>query len=266
MLEPDINTIRNWEWIGKTTLVMGDVLNRKTRVACGPRSVLRRQVERIERQGYRITMGAAIDFYLFRDSYDKVLEKPTPVPFICAERKHLTYLGEKQQLFINDIISASIRSGLQVTSIESGKDEGQISAQFSPSRPLTIADELTLFKKAIHQMALDKDMSATFMALPDFSKAPSGLSLCLSIRNAENGSDCFQCAKSEGKAAADLKEALDTLADYARPLAPIYCPNPNSYKRMSALKKAAVPLAGSGLKALISVSLSLFLLKPHRAR
>ena len=147
VLEPDINTIRNWEWVNKTALLIADPLYGKKRIACGPRSILKKQIQKLEKKGYKTSIGAVIDFYIFKETYEKLLEKDSPISFTSSSKKQMMHSSEKQQLFINDIITASIRSGLPLTSIEYGKDEGQLSAQFSATNPLILADTLTLFKK-----------------------------------------------------------------------------------------------------------------------
>jgi len=223
-------------------MIIGDPIHGKKHV--GPRGILKKQLEKLEKNGYTLNVGAAIDFYVFRDSYDKILEKDTPHPYIFSEKKQLMYMSEKQQLFINDIISASIRSGMQITSVQSGNDEGQLCAQFSPSKPIALADTIILFRKAIHQMALDKEMSATFMAMPDFSKSPSELSLCLNFIKKDSSNMNFAPDQLLKKLAYGFKYG-----------SPLVCPNPNSYKRLVTLYKNHTPLFKNHIDSLISVFL-----------
>eukprot|EP00826_Nyctotherus_ovalis_P008037 TRINITY_DN12076_c0_g1_i2.p1 TRINITY_DN12076_c0_g1~~TRINITY_DN12076_c0_g1_i2.p1 ORF type:complete len:237 (+),score=44.75 TRINITY_DN12076_c0_g1_i2:580-1290(+) len=229
---------------------MANALAGTNEINTGPRAILKRQLEKLEKSHATATIEASIDFYLFNEQHDKITNKHSPSPYILSKKKQMLYITEKQQLFLNDIISTSLRSGLRVTSVEVGEDKGQITAHFAASRPMEIADNITLFKKAMHQMALDKDMSATFMAMPDMAKSPSKLSLHISLL--KDGSSLLTGKEDELMQIG--KELVNSM--------PLQCTNANSYKRLSILKKKSVELVGDTLDALISVCLQ----HKHRPR
>jgi len=210
-------------------------------IPVGPRGILKQQLERLEKELMTATIGASLDFYLFDENEDKISTKHSPKPYLNSKKRQIFHITEKQQLFLNDIILTSKRSGLQVIAIESGKDKGQLSAHFAPTKPMELADNITLFKKAMHQMALDKELTATFMAMPDMAKSPSKLSLHFILT--KNGTEFLT-----------PEEELTKIAKRITTTIPLQCNNPNSYKRLAMLKKKDIKLIGDA-NALISVKL-----------
>jgi glutamine synthetase len=205
----------------------------------GPRAILKQQLERLEKEQMAATIGASLDFYLFDEHEDKIATKHSPKPYLNSKRRQMLHITEKQQLFLNDIILTSKRSGLQVIAVESGEDKGQLSVYFAPTKPMELADNITFFKKAMNQMALDKELTATFMAMPDIAKTPS--KLAMNILLTKNGTNFLI-----------HKEELTKLAKGIMTTIPLQCNNPNSYKRLAVLKKKNIELTGDA-DALISV-------------
>ncbi len=74
---PDWATLRVIPWLEKTALVLGDLVDETTSqlVPVAPRSILRRQIERAERMGFRPMMASELEFYLLRDTYEEAAEK-----------------------------------------------------------------------------------------------------------------------------------------------------------------------------------------------
>ena len=74
---PDWATLRVVPWLEKTALVLGDLVDEATSqlVPVAPRSILRHQIERAERMGFRPLMASELEFYLLRDTYEEAAEK-----------------------------------------------------------------------------------------------------------------------------------------------------------------------------------------------
>ena len=69
---PDLATLRRIPWLDGTALVLCDVgLARRRAGRPSPRQVLRAQVERGGGAGFRPMFGSELEFYLFKDSYDR---------------------------------------------------------------------------------------------------------------------------------------------------------------------------------------------------
>src|SRR3954471_13738200 len=68
---PDMDTLRRIPWLEATALVLCDLVDEATGapVEESPRRILRRQIERAEAMGFRIKIGAELEFFLFENSY-----------------------------------------------------------------------------------------------------------------------------------------------------------------------------------------------------
>ena len=82
-MKPDLETLRRIPWLEGTALVMCDVLDHHTHaeVPHAPRSVLKRQIARLEAMGFNAMMASELEFFLFRESYEQISDgaRPTPI-------------------------------------------------------------------------------------------------------------------------------------------------------------------------------------------
>ena len=70
-LVPDFDTLRIASWLDRTAMVLCDVVDQQTHqpVACAPRSILRRQIERATAEGVEAKAGSELEYYIFNTSY-----------------------------------------------------------------------------------------------------------------------------------------------------------------------------------------------------
>ena len=70
---PDLATLRLVPWLDSTALVLCDLVDEVTRapVEVSPRQILRRQIERAAALGHQVKIGAELEFFLFKDSYEQ---------------------------------------------------------------------------------------------------------------------------------------------------------------------------------------------------
>src|SRR5258708_30743299 len=68
---PDFSTLRLIPWLEKTALVICDLVTEKgDPVEVSPRQILKRQIARAAKLGYRPKMGSELEFYLYKETYD----------------------------------------------------------------------------------------------------------------------------------------------------------------------------------------------------
>jgi len=70
-LTPDLDTLRVASWLDNSALVLCDVRSEKTHelVHVAPRSILRRQLELLQKLNYQSFAATELEHYLFRTSY-----------------------------------------------------------------------------------------------------------------------------------------------------------------------------------------------------
>ena len=75
-LVPDLTTWRLLPWLPKTALVFCDVYTEEGEpIEEAPRWVLRRQLERAGKIGYRVKTASELELYLFKESFDEARAK-----------------------------------------------------------------------------------------------------------------------------------------------------------------------------------------------
>ena len=69
-------------WLEKTALVLADAVDESADalVEIAPRTILRRQIERADRLGFRVKMASELEFYLLKGSYDDARATGFPPP------------------------------------------------------------------------------------------------------------------------------------------------------------------------------------------
>ena len=73
-MKPDLTTLRRTPWLEGTALVLCDVLDHHTHaeVPHAPRTVLKKQIARLDAMGMKAMTASELEFFLFTDSFDDV--------------------------------------------------------------------------------------------------------------------------------------------------------------------------------------------------
>ena len=74
---PDMETLRLCPWLEKTAMVICDIYAEDEDVAVpvAPRQILKDQLAKAAKLGYRVKTGSELEFYLFKDGYDELAER-----------------------------------------------------------------------------------------------------------------------------------------------------------------------------------------------
>src|SRR5580704_6783176 len=68
---PDLATLRRIPWLEKTALVMCDLVTEDGKpVIVSPRDILKRQIARAAKLGYRVKTASELEFYLYKDTFE----------------------------------------------------------------------------------------------------------------------------------------------------------------------------------------------------
>jgi glutamine synthetase len=235
---PDFSTMRRIPWLEGTALVLSDVAwNDGSPVRPSPRQVLQAQVERAHALGFTPMFGSELEFYLLKETYAEAHTKQyrelTPsVPYILDYHILATSYDEP---FIR-----AVRNGMQAAGIkvENSKGEawpGQHEINFRFSDAITMADNHTIYKNGIKELANQHGCSVTFMAKPDHTWIGSSCHIHTSLwvegRNSFDGEPEVFRQFLAGQLAAGAE------------LSVFFAPNINSYKRYAASSWAPTTLA-----------------------
>src|SRR4029453_6588024 len=74
---PDLGTLRTAAWLDRSAVVLCDCVDDDSGglVEVAPRSVLRRQLDRLRAAGFTAKMGSELEFFLFKDTFHEAREK-----------------------------------------------------------------------------------------------------------------------------------------------------------------------------------------------
>ena len=235
---PDFATMRRIPWLEGTALVLSDVAwNDGTPVRPSPRQVLKAQVERARALGYEPMFGSELEFYLLKETYAEAHAKGyrdlTPsVPYILDYHILATSYDEP---FIRGVRNAMHAAGIRVESSKGEAWPGQQEINFRFTDAVTMADNHTIYKNGIKELAQQHGCSVTFMAKPDHTWIGSSCHIPSSLwnqsRNTFDGEpDIF-------------KQYLAGNICGGAEMAVFLAPTVNSYKRYAASSWAPTTLA-----------------------
>lgn len=240
---PDLDTIRVLPWQQAAALVICDHLKPGgSLVEESPRSVLRRQIERLSKLGLTCFCASELEFYLFNQTYQSAFTsgyrdlKPSSDYRIDYHLMQPTRDEALMRAIRNQLTAARVP-------IESSKGEwsrGQHEVNFIYAEPLAMADMHVVFKQAIKEIAEQQGKCVSFMAKYAPSEAGNSCHVHLSLwKNARNAfSQGAGKKRPLGKPTTIdsigsklFRQFLGGLIRYSPELALFFGPTINSYKR-----------------------------------
>jgi glutamine synthetase len=233
---PDLGTLRRIPWLPKTALVFCDLQTEAGEpVEVSPRRILRRQLDRAARLGYRVMVASELELYLFKESFAEARAKRyhdlTPVSQYL-EDYHILQTTREEGLV------RAIRNGMEGAGVpvEFSKGEwgaGQEEINLRYAEALEMADRHVLYKHGVKEIASAQGSSVTFMAKYDSASAGSSFHLHSSLWDRSGRKNLFH-QKGQHHGSAVFGHWLAGQMAMARELSYFYAPYVNSYKRYQA--------------------------------
>ena len=252
-LAPDLGTIRKLAWLDRTALVICDaeVEPEHEPVTVAPRSMLRKQIERLSARGFNAMAGSELEYYQFRTSYPEAAQsgyKNLSEAGWYIEDYHLLQAARTEDLngaFRRHLAASGVP--VESTKGEFGRGQHELNIRYSPV--LEMADRHVVLKQAVKEISEQLGCSATFMAKPDAAQAGSSSHLHVSLWTDTNG-ELKNAFPGEGNLAGiacsdEFRWFLGGWMRYAPELMVCYAPTVNSYKRFQAGSWAPTALAWS---------------------
>ncbi len=197
-----------------------------------PRQVLARALAPFAARGWAPVIAPELEFYLIAGNADAPADPRRPLA--AASDSPAAPYGLEALARHGDLI-ATIRArcltanvGVETAIHESGP--GQLEINLRHGEPVARADEALLFKRIVRQAARERGLVAAFMAFPLEGEAPNAMHLHLSLVEAASGANLF--ADADGQDSERLLHFIGGLQRYLPEVAPLYAPNPNSFRRM----------------------------------
>lgn len=244
VLVPDPTTFRVVPWAPHTASMLCDLrFPSGAEVPFCTRSVLRRSTERLADAGYRMIVGAELEFHVYRLLDPAMAENQVSQPGAPGQPVAVGPISPGAQLLheetldgLDDLVQALHHNltlmDLPLRSIELEFGANQLEITMAEGPALEVADAVVLARTTIRQVARRLGYHATFMSRPAGPGSVStGWHLHQSLVDIVTGEAVFMPPASGGVISETGMFYLGGLLEHAHAAAAFTTPTVNGYKR-----------------------------------
>ncbi len=230
--KPDLSTLRLIPWAEGTALVIADLLDHHGEpVPHAPRTMLKRQLERLAALGYGMNAATELEFFVFRESFEALSDqdyaRPTPIsPY--NEDYHI-FQTAKEEALMRAIRNGLMAAGVPVENTKGEAEAGQAEINVRYAGALETADTHLLVKEAVKEIAFAEGRAVTFMAKWSHERAGSSSHIHQSLT--KDGAPAFFDPAAEHSMSETMRHWLGGLLAHAAETTLLLAPYVNSYKR-----------------------------------
>ncbi|AOZ51341.1 glutamine synthetase family protein [Chromobacterium vaccinii] len=242
-LTPDYDTLRPVPW-AKTprAMVICDCVDHDGSLSpLAPRSVLKQVLARYDAHGWTPVVAPELEFYLFAAHGDPA--QPFQPPALASGRRETGFdafgfsaLGELEAFF-DELYQACETLGIATDTCVHEMGPSQFEINLKHGDALKLADDTFLFKTALKEIAHRHGLSAVCMAKPLPGQPGSSMHIHQSVVDRQ-GRNAF--SRADGSESPEFFSFIAGLQRFLPELMPLFCPNPNSYRRF--VKGMAAPV------------------------
>jgi glutamine synthetase len=233
-MAPDLDTLRVLPWQEGSAFVIADFVDHDhVGISVSPRTILKRQLERLDKAGMVALCGTELEFIVFKDTYEEAWDKGYK-DLIPANQYNVDYsLGgtARVEKLLREIRVSMDKAGLIVESAKGECNLGQHEIAFRYEEALRTCDNHSVYKMGAKEIASAQGCSLTFMAKFN-EREGNSCHIHLSFRdkndNAVMAGDAGDGMSELGRSFVAGQQA------HMRELALLFAPNINSYKRYQA--------------------------------
>lgn len=232
---PDMVTLRIASWLPATAIVLCDLVDDATGelVAVAPRTMLRRQIERLASHGLTAKAASELEYYLYQESYreaaDKGFNDLTSIGWY-SEDYHLTQ-GAREEFYNGAVRRHLSASGIPVENSKGEFGRGQHEMNIRYADVLEMADRHTIMKLLMKDVADQLEVSVTFMAKPEADQAGSSCHIHLSLWSGDDNAFTGDNEIGPIRCSDTFTHFLGGWMNRVYDVMPFLAPTVNSYKR-----------------------------------
>jgi glutamine synthetase len=195
-----------------------------------PRSILKRQLARLDDAGLTAIMASELEFYLFDQSFTQTAATGYSSfrPFHHRHGDNDLFVTGIARPFLDQLTTDLDLAGIEVDQIQGEGGVGQLEVNVRPSHPLKACDQHAIFKHVVKTRAYLEGRSVTFMAKPFDDSAGSGGHIHMCLKDKAGRTLLAGGKPPEGKAASFIAGILAYTGEFKM----LHAPYANSYRRL----------------------------------
>lgn len=238
IMKPDLSTLRWMPWSPGAAMVLCDVLDHHTHkpVSHSPRAVLQRQVARLADAGFIPAMATEIEFFVFDQSFEQAREQNYSglSPISPYNEDYHIFQTAKEEGLMRDIRNHLVGAGVPVENTKGEAEAGQAELNIRYADAIDMADNHTIAKAAVKEIAWQHERSVTFLAKTHENTVGSSSHVHQSLRGTD-GAALFHDPTADNAfgMSATMQHFLAGQLKYAADCTVFLAPYINSYKRFA---------------------------------
>ncbi len=237
VMRPDMATLREVPWLEGTAMVICDLLDHHTHepVPHSPRAVLKRQIDRLAAMGLQSAVATELEFFVFRDSFQSMQENgyQNMTPISAYNEDYHIFQTTKEESLMRQIRNGLHGAGVKMENTKGEACAGQAEVNVQYGDALEMADNHSIVKNGVKEIAFLNDRAVTFLAKWSHDAAGSSSHIHQSLVSKEGEPVFFDADQPNGMSAM-MQSYLAGLLAHAEETTFFLAPYVNSYKRFIA--------------------------------
>ncbi len=234
---PDPDSLIQLPWKPEVGWLAADLWMDGKEVESAPRVILKRQIERAAKKGYRMKSGVECEYFLLQPDGKAISDDRDTQVKPCYDQSALM----RRYDVISEICDAMITLGWGPYQNDHEDANGQFEMNWDYDDCLVTADRHTFFKYMVKTIAEKHGLRATFMPKPFNNLTGNGCHMHVSLWDKAGRRNLFLDKKEEMGLSKLAYNFLGGILHNADALAAVFNPVVNSYKRID----ATVTLSGA---------------------
>ena len=236
LVVPDPESLVILPWKPEVGWLAGDCWMGGTEMIDTPRVMLKRQLARATKAGYRLKTGVEAEFFLLTPDAKEISDSLDIQSKPCYDQSALM----RRYDVITEICNSMIALGWKPYQNDHEDANGQFEMNWEYDDALKTADRHVFFKFMVRAIAENYGMRATFMPKPFSNLTGNGCHAHVSVWDSVGINNLFHDPKGELGLSKLAYQFLAGVLHSASPMCSIWNPTVNSYKRINA------PVTSSG--------------------
>ncbi|MEX5580165.1 glutamine synthetase family protein [Pseudophaeobacter sp. A-200-2] len=233
VMKPDLSTLRPMPWLEGTVMVLCDVLDHHTHkeIPHSPRTILKKQIQRLADMGYDAMMATELEFFLFEKSFGEIAKSGFRdlTPISAYNEDYHILQTTKEEHVMRPLRNHLWDAGIPVENTKGEAEAGQEELNIKYDAALNTADHHTIAKHAVKEIAWQQGHAATF--LPKWHQDKVGSSSHVHQSLWKDGKPAFYDENDELGMSQLMKHYMAGMLKYAPDYMYFLAPYINSYKR-----------------------------------